>query len=157
MRSILACVLHFLYWVWFIYFVFYIIQEIMTLKQEVVGERIIFMAISTFVLFFVGLFLYLFTLTFEISNTLNKHLRSSSLFFCFTLIVLFFLVLRGNSLLRLEYQDLRIINSGDLYLEKGDKVKAIESFKKALTLQAIPETKRNWRSCWQRRKNKLLL
>ena len=30
---------------------------------------------------------------------------------------------------------------GDLYLEKGDKAKAIESFKKALTLQAIPETK----------------
>ncbi|KUJ62005.1 hypothetical protein AR687_10645 [Flavobacteriaceae bacterium CRH] len=30
---------------------------------------------------------------------------------------------------------------GDLYLEKGDKPKAIETFKKALTLQAIPETK----------------
>jgi len=30
---------------------------------------------------------------------------------------------------------------GDLYLEKGDKAKAIETFKKALTLQAIPETK----------------
>jgi predicted alpha/beta superfamily hydrolase len=30
---------------------------------------------------------------------------------------------------------------GDLYLEKGDKTKAIEVFKKALTLQAIPETK----------------
>lgn len=30
---------------------------------------------------------------------------------------------------------------GDLYLEKGDKAKAIESFKKALTLKAIPETK----------------
>ena len=30
---------------------------------------------------------------------------------------------------------------GDLYLEKGDKAKAIETFKKALTLKAIPETK----------------
>ena len=30
---------------------------------------------------------------------------------------------------------------GDLYLETGDKTKAIESFKKALTLTAIPETK----------------
>jgi hypothetical protein len=30
---------------------------------------------------------------------------------------------------------------GDLYLAKGDKVKAIESFKKALTLKLIPETK----------------
>ena len=30
---------------------------------------------------------------------------------------------------------------GDLYLEKGDKTKAIESFKKALTLKEIPETK----------------
>ncbi|WP_264536673.1 alpha/beta hydrolase-fold protein [Flavobacterium sp. N1736] len=30
---------------------------------------------------------------------------------------------------------------GDLYLEKGDKAKAIEAFKKALTLKAIPETK----------------
>lgn len=30
---------------------------------------------------------------------------------------------------------------GDLYLEKGDKTKAIETFKKALMLQAIPETK----------------
>lgn len=30
---------------------------------------------------------------------------------------------------------------GDLYLEKGDKTKAIETFKKALTLKAIPETK----------------
>ena len=30
---------------------------------------------------------------------------------------------------------------GDLYLEKGDKAKAIETFKRALTLQAIPETK----------------
>lgn len=30
---------------------------------------------------------------------------------------------------------------GDLYLEIGDKAKAIKSFKKALTLQAIPETK----------------
>jgi predicted alpha/beta superfamily hydrolase len=30
---------------------------------------------------------------------------------------------------------------GDLYLETGDKTKAIESFKKALTLKAIPESK----------------
>ncbi|GLU57096.1 hypothetical protein Dfri01_65570 [Dyadobacter frigoris] len=30
---------------------------------------------------------------------------------------------------------------GDLYLKTGDKTKAIESFKKALTLKAIPETK----------------
>ena len=30
---------------------------------------------------------------------------------------------------------------GDLYLAKGDKVKAIESFKKTLTLKLIPETK----------------
>ena len=30
---------------------------------------------------------------------------------------------------------------GDLYLAIGDKTKAIEAFKKALTLQAIPETK----------------
>ncbi|WP_456314855.1 tetratricopeptide repeat protein [Pseudomonas shirazensis] len=30
---------------------------------------------------------------------------------------------------------------GDLYLEKGDKTKAIETFKKALTLKVIPETK----------------
>ena len=28
-----------------------------------------------------------------------------------------------------------------LYLAKGDKVQAIESFKKALSLKAIPETK----------------
>lgn len=75
----------------------------MTLKQVLVGEGTIFMVISTFVLFFIGLFLYLFTLTFEISNTLHKHLRSSSLFFCVTLIVLFFLILRGNSLMHLEY------------------------------------------------------
>ena len=30
---------------------------------------------------------------------------------------------------------------GDLYLETGDKTKAIENFKKALTLKAIPESK----------------
>ncbi len=30
---------------------------------------------------------------------------------------------------------------GDLYLAKGDKVKAIESFKKTLSLKFIPETK----------------
>jgi tetratricopeptide (TPR) repeat protein len=30
---------------------------------------------------------------------------------------------------------------GDLYLAKGDKLKAIESFKKTLSLKAIPETK----------------
>ncbi len=30
---------------------------------------------------------------------------------------------------------------GDLYLEKGDKAKAIESFKKTLSLKVIPETK----------------
>jgi tetratricopeptide (TPR) repeat protein len=30
---------------------------------------------------------------------------------------------------------------GDLYLETGDKTKAIENFKKALTLKVIPETK----------------
>jgi len=30
---------------------------------------------------------------------------------------------------------------GDLYLAKGDKAKAIENFKKTLTLKAIPETK----------------
>jgi tetratricopeptide (TPR) repeat protein len=30
---------------------------------------------------------------------------------------------------------------GDLYLAKGDKAKAIEYFKKTLTLQQIPETK----------------
>ncbi|MBK9736865.1 MAG: hypothetical protein IPO92_18670 [Saprospiraceae bacterium] len=30
---------------------------------------------------------------------------------------------------------------GDLYLAKGDKLKAIENFKKALTFKEIPETK----------------
>jgi tetratricopeptide (TPR) repeat protein len=30
---------------------------------------------------------------------------------------------------------------GDFYLAKGDKLKAIESFKKTLSLRAIPETK----------------
>ena len=30
---------------------------------------------------------------------------------------------------------------GDLYLATGDKAKAIESFKKTLSLKAIPETK----------------
>ena len=30
---------------------------------------------------------------------------------------------------------------GDLYLAKGDKLKAIESFKKTLSLKEIPETK----------------
>ena len=30
---------------------------------------------------------------------------------------------------------------GDLYLAKGDKAKTIESFKKTLSLKAIPETK----------------
>ena len=30
---------------------------------------------------------------------------------------------------------------GDLYLAKGDKAKAIESFEKTLSLKAIPETK----------------
>jgi uncharacterized protein len=30
---------------------------------------------------------------------------------------------------------------GDYYLAKGDKAKAIESFKKTLSLKAIPETK----------------
>ena len=30
---------------------------------------------------------------------------------------------------------------GDFYLAKGDKLKAIESFKKTLTLKQIPETK----------------
>jgi uncharacterized protein len=30
---------------------------------------------------------------------------------------------------------------GDLYLAKGDKLKAIESFKKTLSLKIIPETK----------------
>lgn len=29
---------------------------------------------------------------------------------------------------------------GDFYLAKGDKAKAIESFKKSLSLKAIPET-----------------
>jgi len=29
---------------------------------------------------------------------------------------------------------------GDLYLAKGNKAKAIESFKKTLSLKAIPET-----------------
>lgn len=97
MKSTFAYIFHFLYWVWFIYFFFYTTQEIITLKQIVVGEGIIFMLVSTFVLFFVGLFLYVFTLSLEISNEINKRLQSFSLVVCVVLVVLFFLAFRGNS------------------------------------------------------------
>ena len=97
MKTSLGYLFHFLYWVWFIYFLFYTIQEIITLKQVVVGEGSIFMLVSTFGLFFVGLFLYLFTITFEIEIVINKHLRSFSLIFCVLLIVVFLFAFKGNS------------------------------------------------------------
>jgi len=103
MKSTLAYTFHFLYWVWFIYFLFYSIQEIITLKQVLVGEGLIFMVISTVVLFFVGLVLYLFTLTFEIPGEMNKQLRSVSLVLGVILIGLFFWAFNGNSSLRLQY------------------------------------------------------
>lgn len=101
MKSTFGYLFHFLYWVWFIYFLFYTIQEIMTLRQVVVGEGSLFMLISTFGLFFMGLFLYLFTITFEIPSVVNKKLRSYSLVFCVILIALFLFAFKGNSSLRL--------------------------------------------------------
>ncbi len=41
---------------------------------------------------------------------------------------------------------------GDLYLAKGDKLQAIESFKKALSLKAIPETKQKLESLLKEKK-----
>ncbi|MEN2402260.1 alpha/beta hydrolase-fold protein [Flavobacterium sp. MC2016-06] len=43
---------------------------------------------------------------------------------------------------------------GDLYLENGDKPKAIESFKKALSLQEIPETKEKLAKLLSEKKSK---
>ncbi|MCW3093795.1 MAG: hypothetical protein JWP81_4864 [Ferruginibacter sp.] len=41
---------------------------------------------------------------------------------------------------------------GDLYLAKGDKLKAIESFKKTLSLKAIPETKQKLEALMKEKK-----
>jgi hypothetical protein len=41
---------------------------------------------------------------------------------------------------------------GDLYLAKGDKLKAIESFKKTLSLKAIPETKQKLKTLLKEKK-----
>lgn len=103
MKTTVAYLFQFLYWVWFVYFFFYTISEIFKLAQSPIGEGIVFMGISTFVLFFVGLFLYLFTLSFEIPNEMNKFLRSGSLVFCVLLIVVFFIFMRNNGQLKVYY------------------------------------------------------
>jgi len=97
MKSTVAYVSHFLYWVWFIFYNFFTIEEIITLKRVAVGEKILSIVVSTFVLFFVGLILYLFTITYKIGNKMNKHLRSASLIFAVIVFALFFIALRGNS------------------------------------------------------------
>lgn len=97
MKATLAYIFQFLYWVWFVFFFFYTISEIFRLAQSPVGEGIVSMTVSTFVLFFVGLFLYLFTITFEIPNEMNKFLKSGSLVFCVLLIVVFFIFMRNNN------------------------------------------------------------
>lgn len=97
MKSTLAYVPHFLYWVWFLFYFFFTAEEITTLRRVAVGEKILSMVISTFVLFFVGLILYLFTITYEIPNKVNKHLQSASLIIAVLIFVLFFIALSGNS------------------------------------------------------------
>ncbi|KAF2330481.1 hypothetical protein [Flavobacterium ginsenosidimutans] len=103
MKTTLAYIFQFLYWVWFVLFFFYTISEIFRLAQSPVGEAIVFMGVSTLVLFFVGLFLYLFTLTVEIPNEMNKFLRSGSLVFCVLLIIVFFIFIRNNGDLKVYY------------------------------------------------------
>lgn len=103
MKTTLAYIFQFLYWVWFIYFFIYAISEIFRLNQTFIGEGKIFMIIHIFILFFVGLFLYLFTLTFEIPNEMNKLIKSCSLIFCILLIVVFFIFLRNNGDLKVNY------------------------------------------------------
>ncbi|GEM_PF-4064854 len=103
MKTTLAYIFQFLYWVWFVLFFFYTISEIFRLAQSPVGEGIVFMGVSTLVLFFVGLFLYLFTLTVEIPNEMNKFLRSGSLVFCVLLILVFFIFMRNNGDLKIYY------------------------------------------------------
>jgi len=97
MKSTLAYVSHFLYWVWFLFYFFFTVDEITTLKRVAVGEKTISMIVSTFVLFFVGLILFLFTITYEIENKINKYLQSASIIIAVALFTLFFMVLRGNS------------------------------------------------------------
>jgi uncharacterized protein len=41
---------------------------------------------------------------------------------------------------------------GDFYLAEGDKLQAIENFKKALSLKAIPETKQKLESLLKEKK-----
>ncbi|WP_129748837.1 hypothetical protein [Flavobacterium anhuiense] len=103
MKATLTYLFQFLYWVWFVYFFFYIIGEIFKLAQSPVGEGIVFMGVSTFVLFFIGLVLYLFALTFEILNKMNKFLKAGSLVFCVLLIVVFFIFMRNNGDLKVYY------------------------------------------------------
>ncbi|WP_338840942.1 hypothetical protein [Flavobacterium ginsenosidimutans] len=103
MKTTLAYIFQFLYWVWFVLFFFYTISEIFRLAQSPVGKGIVFMGVSTLVLFFVGLFLYLFTLTVEIPNEMNKFLRSGSLVFCLLLILVFFIFMRNNGDLKVYY------------------------------------------------------
>lgn len=103
MKSTLAYIFQFLYWIWFVFFFFYTISEIFRLAQSPVGEGIVAMTVSTFVLFFGGLFLYLLALTFEIPNKMNKHLKSGSLVFCVLLVVVFFIFMRNNGSLSVHY------------------------------------------------------
>ena len=97
MKSSLAYVSHFLYWVWFLFYFFFTVDKIITLKRVAVGEKTLFMIGSTFVFFFVGLILFLFTITYEIQNKMNKHLRSASIIIAVALFASFFIALRGNS------------------------------------------------------------
>ncbi|MDQ8012643.1 MAG: hypothetical protein REI96_09360 [Flavobacterium nitrogenifigens] len=103
MKTTLAYLFQFLYWVWFVYFFFYTISEIFKLAQSPVSEGIVFMGVSIFVLFFIGLVLYLFALTFEILNKMNKFLKAGSLVFCVLLIVVFFIFMRNNGDLKVYY------------------------------------------------------
>lgn len=103
MKSTLSYIFQFFYWLWFVFFFFYTIGEIFKLSQTSIGEGLIFMVASTFALFIVGLFLYLFALTFEIPNEMNKFLRSGSLVFCVLLCIVFFISLRNNNSLSAHY------------------------------------------------------
>ncbi|SHL06037.1 hypothetical protein [Flavobacterium chilense] len=103
MKSTLAYLSHFLYWVWFVFYLFYTIEEITKLKRIFVGEGRFFMVVSTFLLFFAGLILFLFTITYKIPNTLNKYFQSAALIVAAMLLIFFFITLKGNSALIVHY------------------------------------------------------
>lgn len=94
---------HLFYWIWFFWYLNYVFGEIVTLKSVPVGEDALFMIFSTIAYLFMGILIYLFTITYDINRKYYNYLRGFAFVLCMCFVILFWIALKGNSKLVIRY------------------------------------------------------